>query len=450
MPNPTVYETGSADNVHHLLQKLETFAIANGWTIDLSCLGEDVSDSLNIKLDDSTQSGNILAGNTPWYSNTADDSFSIVDGVITVLDNGTGYYVSMDCVSPGDLVEVEWEIIDQFAGTLYLRLGDNTNNEGASARQVHRKVGTVGIDGFIRFGSDDFVGTFKLIRVTKRHANDIYLSLHKANVGYFHLRSYIDLTTDNIEDPGPRIYLSASNSYVEGSAYNGHPGASPYTTRCNLLDDYYNGGTLHAYYFFATEKHIYIVIEPWQNEFSHMGFGISRKYFDYRGGNFIYGTLWKGDGYRNSMDWARHSLPMGFYHYYWNFNSMRADLVGTPEDKWLNETGYTSGFTIQQKLYGTYNGHTDRMYAENPYYGTSPLSPVYLAGYDHNSYQYGLGEMEEYRRIFCKYIDPKTELAINGEIWKVFPIKRKQLTTPDEYISNSSNYALAYYIGQAA
>ena len=136
---------------------------------------------------------------------------------------------------------------------------------------------------------------------------------------------------------------------------------------------------------------------------------------------------------------------MGFTTTLYYHNYYRADLLGNLLHRWLVDNEAET--PAYDALFGTKFGNADKEYAENTYYGTSPLTPVFFAAEDINGDRFALGEMEEYRKIFCKYIDPKTVLSINNEDWMVFPIKRKQLTTPAEYVPNSENVALAYYIG---
>lgn len=446
MANATTYETGTATNVHNVLQKLETFAIAEGWTINKSCLSDAIAD-IDASVDDSLQSGFIGAATSPWVSNH-EDMATITDSLIEfTVDKGNDYYVQLNGFTEGKRYEVEFEVVDQTIGTLNLMFGEVIARYSSSDRRVHRFIYDMSAGGYIRFITNDFLGSFRVLSIKERIPS-VDLSLSKSGVGFFNFHSDISDVQDRTKHKGPFIRSAASNAYTPGVEYDAHPGTSP-ISQTNSIDDYHGNG-IFGYHFFGTSRHIYAVIEVRQGEFAHFGFGMSKKYFDFRGGNFNYGTNWLWDGYCNQTDIDRHSYPMGFYHYYDFFNYYRADLLGNTLDSWLKEGQYYDANLGYSYLWGTYNGHTNLEYKENPYYGTSPLSPIFFAGEDINKYRYSLGEMEEYRKIFCQYIDPKTVLSINGEDWMVFPIKRKQLSTPEEYVPNSGNYALAYYKGPSA
>lgn len=452
---PTVHETGSAINVHNVLAKLATFAASIGWTIDKIPTHTGNMLGPNIKADDSHQTGYITSGTSPWGEANTTDVYSIENGVINCeRDPGSYYYIHQAGYTPGDLLDVTIEVTYHSIGTLFLMFGDTTNRLSINGVRKWRMQYTMGAGGYIRFQSNDFIGKFKLISVHKIEQSVDQLSLHKDNVGFFNLVSHYynvrRYESGNLGDPGPYIYLNSANSYDSSRAWDAQlgksgkaivNGLSPWVISRTMSD------LIYAYYFFGNEKHIYIVLEIEPGEFSHFGFGNIRKYFDFRGGNFVYGTNFRFDTRQNDNNWQFTGGPFGQYNYHYSAaNFLRADLLGNVTDRWLNDNMYSSP-TNFDRLYGSYNGHTDRQYDENRYYGVAPLVPVYFAGEDINSYRYSLGEMEDYRITFCKYIDPLTVLHIDGGDWMIIPIKRKQLSTPAEYVSNTGNKALAYYVG---
>ena len=272
MPNTTVYvEGGPVANVHYLLEALEVFAVTQGWTVNRSVVGEAMAD-IDVPVGDSAQSGWVTTSSSPWVSNY-NDMATITDSVIEfTIDKGNDYYVQLDGFTVDEHYEVEFEIIDTTIGTLQLMFGEHVNRHSASDRRIHKFIYKMSAGGYIRFESDDFLGTFKVLSIKKR-IYTLDMSLEKSGVGFFNFRSQIISVHERTDMKGPFIYFTSSNGFDAGQPYYTQPGTSD-VAYVNGLDDYY-ANNLFGYFFFATSRHIYVVVEVRQGEFAHFGFGIS-------------------------------------------------------------------------------------------------------------------------------------------------------------------------------
>jgi len=443
MVEPT-YETGEADNIHHLLLKLRDFAVGLGWAVNKEINYHGNEYEPDIFIDDSGQAGVIGPNTVPWTTDTGPNNgeFTIADNVITIDDKAINYYRIQQNLGmvPGVYYEVVYEVLSRIAGTLSTYFG-STSVHNATTVGLHHAYGTQGTGEFLRFYSNDFRGTIKVHSVRQINASS-QLYLHHPDAGYFNFKTHAQEYFPITSNPPPYLDVRGSREFDPAKDVDEQLGTSPVCRSNALYSPFF------SYHFFGTTKYINCVIETWQGEFTHFGFGNVDKYYDFRGGQYVNGMNWQmGNGYQNDSSHARHDYPIGFEmgHHYYNasYSYLQADLLGTTDqDRWLQGNDYTRN---NDTLYYTKKGFNAQEYWDNPYYGTAPFMPVHLAGNNVSGYRFSLGEMPGYRKCSMRYLIPKDKVLIGGEYWMVFPVKRKQIKTPEEYISNSGSFGIALF-----
>lgn len=260
-------------------------------------------------------------------------------------------------------------------------------------------------------------------------------------------------------------FATAYNSGVDANAQTNDLGRFGYVT--DVVPPY------TAYHFFegtgASGPYCYIAVEITPGQYRHFGFGVLDKTGAgaWTGGDFFFGTVWTLFSTSGNQPGTIDSYPFD------DFGQGELSIFGNGgihASCYVRGTfpGSTAGWgaVTTASSYGTGAKIRSGAIARVPYnsggvVGGSPsyslmrmgpvtgpnVTPLIRAhcfvdrGSQFSSY---IGEPPNFRHVDMTLFNPGDEVTLGSETWKVFPIIRKNLTTPSGTAAASGKFGIAY------
>lgn len=241
-----------------------------------------------------------------------------------------------------------------------------------------------------------------------------------------------------------QITIFGATGYNGSSSYSAQPGTSPNSNNvCNCGVGPYTG-----YHFFSTSgsaAYLHVVIEKSAGIFAHFQGGALNAIGGASPCTYIQMTNWQYTGYYASFpDGTAGPFPWGSYNSY--------GYVGVTVDgslTWFSPGNYQPRRMIAMVQAGnpaftlaldSYNK------SPNTFNGLAALLPieVFVERAVGNLYAY-VGDAPDQRLLNMKNNNPKDEITIGSDTWKIFPmISNSPIINTGNAPPSSGNYALAF------
>lgn len=257
-----------------------------------------------------------------------------------------------------------------------------------------------------------------------------WLAVHKGSC-------YLNFVADTADQ---NVYLYGATGYSSGSSFSAQPGTSPNSYNvCNSGSGPYTG-----YHFFSTSgsaAYLHVVIEKSAGIFAHFQGGALNAIGGAAPCIYIQATNWSyGGAYCSFPDGSGGEFP-------WS-NAYPYGYVGVTVDGtfgWFkpnNSSPSRANWPFQQSL-----AADSITKSPNTFNGLAPLFPIqcFVERAVGNLWAY-VGDAPDLRAVNIKNNNPKDEITIGSDTWKIFPMiannpNYNQYGSPN---SSSLYYALAF------
>ena len=294
-------------------------------------------------------------------------------------------------------------------------------------------------------------------------ATDGKLSLHKNSV-------YVHFAWNSSESPNIAMYQSlgfisaGTNLWAHtddsGGGVNSVPSTAGEWNVSNSVGRFISDigiGPYTSYFFFAgngVDEYIHVALEFAPYIYRHFGFGELEKSWDWTGGEYCYAHNQRTGSTKN-QEILLHSYSVSTLYERPATIHMEG-LVGQPgSSKWgtcglaspgasWSDRNGNDRIRLKGGIPGGMLGSVFNMLPSNSGAGFIPLTAnaIFYQNVAPAPDQYFLlGFQPDVRALNIKNFDPKDEVTISGDVWKLFPSVRKQ-NTGDQ--NESENLGIAY------
>lgn len=247
----------------------------------------------------------------------------------------------------------------------------------------------------------------------------------------------------NTQYPDPSMYLRLSPS---ATIYADSDSTKSRTTGL--------WGPFTAYHIFCDTDYLQVVVEVSPLVYAHFGYIMHQDKWNYGGGECIYGTCWNYNynanqyyNYRTKATDAQHSRPFDQNGHYGTLSTIvRCDLEGVSPRYFRHYYGITNNFMLGGYPVGDkamLNNGVNITYSPNNMNGIEVLMPI-INGVRLSDKTRIIGRVPNMRSVNITNRAPGEVINYGSDEWMVFPIKKKQLTTPELEDLSSGIYGLAY------
>ena len=196
-------------------------------------------------------------------------------------------------------------------------------------------------------------------------------------------------------------------------------------------------GPLQAYHLFAGETYLYCVAEVTAGVFSHFGCGQLETFGSITPNHFVYGLNWSrslSPNYAGSATSSYHNVPQ---------DGNDANSSSTPSTSLrIDYDAVTNRWNSTRSGLGFYpDARETRLTRTSGYTQRATLAaPVWLVSRPDSLYSF-VGIRPNWRIILLDWIAPGDNLTLGSDVWKVFPIIRRNGGAGEV---NSGTYGYAY------
>lgn len=207
-------------------------------------------------------------------------------------------------------------------------------------------------------------------------------------------------------------------------------------------------GPFVAYHIFVESNYLQVVVEVAPRTYCHFGYALHENKWSYVGGESIYGTFWNhSTSYRTAPTSIQHSTPYAGQSVYYRNCTVRCDVEGVSPNYFSN---YAYAYQDDTEMLGGYPLGTRATFGTLAYEfspstlnGIEQLFPV-INGIKRSDKFRLIGSVPNMRSVNITNREHGETIQYGSDEWVVFPMKKKQLTTPEREDLGSDAYGLAY------
>lgn len=257
--------------------------------------------------------------------------------------------------------------------------------------------------------TEDYLGTYSGFGTC--------LSLHNSAGAYF---NFAQSTDDK------QLSVWGATGYSGSAGPNAQPGTHPNAVIMRNND---TPGPFLGYYFFVSSTYIHVVIELSAGVFMTFMVGQPTMAGALTDVMYVQASYW----YNSSIGYGSYPEQTGFNCIPFSQNASYSSYVGCTIDssfKWMNSYGSSQPNRPLSPLLPY--GYCDLLMKASPntFNGVAALVrlPLFMERATGNIWSH-VGTVADARAINVTNIDPKTEITLGSDVWKVFPVNTKGAVT---------------------